>query len=180
MTAVERIAPWSSPNHNPPETCTVDGCDGEHVARGYCRMHYTRYNRGKPIGTADPQRDPTRRCLVESCDRLARMWGYCPMHGQRFRKYGDPEALGWGTLSEDSTHYLYRLWAADGSLLYVGVTCDPVRRFKQHSAVQSWWPGVAGCTVERHSTRSAVIDAERVAVADEMPLYNIKLAKRQR
>lgn len=30
----------SEPEEKPYRTCSVVGCDGKHVARGYCRKHY--------------------------------------------------------------------------------------------------------------------------------------------
>lgn len=32
-------------NNNPPESCTVNGCDNKHLAKGYCRKHYYAYRR---------------------------------------------------------------------------------------------------------------------------------------
>lgn len=34
-----------------PRECSVDGCSGEHVARGYCGAHYMRWRRGKSMTT---------------------------------------------------------------------------------------------------------------------------------
>jgi hypothetical protein len=33
------------------ETCTMDGCDRPHKARGYCQTHYMQLKRGSLPGT---------------------------------------------------------------------------------------------------------------------------------
>lgn len=34
--------------------CSIDGCIGEHVARGYCRKHYARDYKGRPVDVDPP------------------------------------------------------------------------------------------------------------------------------
>lgn len=68
---------------------------------------------------------------------------------------------------------LYRLYDADGALLYVGVTGDLRTRFAQHAAGKPWWPEVARKTVEWHETRIAALGAEAAAMENERPRYNI-------
>lgn len=70
-------------------------------------------------------------------------------------------------------HALYRLYRADGVLLYVGVTMSPFQRFKAHSAKQPSWAEVATITLERFADRPSVLEAERVAIATEHPLVNV-------
>lgn len=166
-----------APNTNPPDTCTIDGCLRDHVARGLCRMHYTRWHQGRPMGSCDSLRNPDALCSVDNCDRRARGWGYCPMHAQRYRTHGDPGALGWGSLDEETETSLYRLWSDVGELLYIGVTVDVSRRFGQHAKVQSWWSEVAHHAVEVFPTRTAAFSAERDAVAREHPRHNVKLVR---
>ncbi|MFM9652794.1 GIY-YIG nuclease family protein [Streptomyces galilaeus] len=68
---------------------------------------------------------------------------------------------------------LYRLYAADETVLYIGVTDDPDRRFKQHRDSKPWWPQVARKTVEWHPSRSRALAVEAAAIAAETPTYNI-------
>lgn len=73
-------------------TCTIDGCERPHDARGYCRTHYTRWRLGKPLIRAcvtcgvdvvtSSQRDycsePCRpACEVEGCGRPVKARGRC-------------------------------------------------------------------------------------------------------
>lgn len=74
--------------------CTIDGCKGKQLARGWCAKHYTRWQR-----FGDPEADVRHRsenyggtCIVDGCDRDAHARKYCPAHYQRFRIYGDPVA----------------------------------------------------------------------------------------
>lgn len=68
---------------------------------------------------------------------------------------------------------LYRLFAADGTLLYVGITGNPGLRFGQHAADKAWWPEVARKTAAWFSSRDVALNAEAEAIRDEQPVHNI-------
>jgi predicted GIY-YIG superfamily endonuclease len=74
-----------------------------------------------------------------------------------------------------ATHVLYRMFDRDGGLLYVGITNDPKVRFRTHSRSQPWWDQVANITVQNHTSREALADAEQKAIRTESPLYNVAL-----
>jgi hypothetical protein len=67
---------------------------------------------------------------------------------------------------------LYRLLAADGALLYVGITENPRARMKQHAAGQAWWPEVERNAVTFYPDYPAARAAEIAAIRDEAPRYN--------
>lgn len=71
-----------------------------------------------------------------------------------------------------TAHALYRFRAADGTLLYVGITINPGRRWRAHQR-REWWHEVASITVEKHPDRAAVLAAERAAITSESPRYNV-------
>lgn len=68
---------------------------------------------------------------------------------------------------------LYRLYDTRGALLYVGVTNNPERRFKQHRDSKPWWPQVARKTVEWRPSRVRALAEEAAAITAETPVYNI-------
>lgn len=68
---------------------------------------------------------------------------------------------------------LYRLFDAEGRLLYVGIAYNPRARWLGHSSTKPWWKQVARREVEWHETRSAALGAEAEAIVNERPLYNI-------
>jgi hypothetical protein len=63
--------------------------------------------------------------------------------------------------------YLYRLFAADGKLLYVGITDDLNQRLAAHS-----WRGFARFTSEAYPTRESAEAAEARAILIEKPAQN--------
>jgi len=69
--------------------------------------------------------------------------------------------------------YLYRLYNKGGALLYVGITDNPFRRWKEHSKEKPWWPEVHTFTQDWFPDRTSVELAERRAIASEGPAYNI-------
>jgi predicted GIY-YIG superfamily endonuclease len=68
---------------------------------------------------------------------------------------------------------LYRHFAANGTLLYVGITCDVAKRQQEHARSKAWWPEVASTTVETHPDRYLAATAERAAIAHERPAHNV-------
>lgn len=68
---------------------------------------------------------------------------------------------------------LYRIYGADGTLLYVGVTCDWEERVRRHASTQPWWDEVEYVDFEPRQPRRLALAAERRAIAEERPLYNI-------
>lgn len=58
-------------------TCTLDGCEKPHKAKGLCGKHYE----AQRSGGSEP-------CSVEGCHALRRTRGMCPKHYQRWRKTG--------------------------------------------------------------------------------------------
>jgi hypothetical protein len=74
---------------------------------------------------------------------------------------------------DDGKHVLYRFYATDDALLYIGITIDPSHRFKQHGSDKTWWHEVARIELETFENRSEVLEAEKLAIKAERPKYNI-------
>lgn len=70
-----------------------------------------------------------------------------------------------------SAHYLYRCYAADGRLLYVGISKDVFARLKQHRSRAFWAADVVHVKATVHRTEIARI-LERRAIRDEHPRFN--------
>jgi excinuclease UvrABC nuclease subunit len=67
---------------------------------------------------------------------------------------------------------IYRCFAKDGELIYIGVTDSPGARHASHKRDREWWPEVAEVEWTFFPTYGAAIDAERDAIETEQPKYN--------
>ena len=67
---------------------------------------------------------------------------------------------------------LYRHFAADGVLLYVGISLSPTYRLAQHRASSDWFGQIARVEIESFSSKEEALAAERMAIASEKPRYN--------
>ena len=68
---------------------------------------------------------------------------------------------------------LYRHFAADGTLLYVGISLSWPARTKAHAHNSRWFERVARVEIEHFATREAALIAEREAIKREKPRFNI-------
>lgn len=68
---------------------------------------------------------------------------------------------------------VYRIYGADGRLLYVGMTGDLRQRFWQHAS-QRWFLLAETIRVEWFATEKAAREAERQAIRAEHPQRNIQ------
>lgn len=68
---------------------------------------------------------------------------------------------------------LYRLYDAEGRLLYIGIARNPDARMRTHRSLKRWWPEVARAEIEWHSDRNGAERAEAACIVAENPLYNI-------
>lgn len=67
---------------------------------------------------------------------------------------------------------LYRIFGADGSLLYVGATMNPASRLQTHAKLQPWWEEASTIKLEHFASYEALIEAESEAIRTENPKYN--------
>ena len=68
---------------------------------------------------------------------------------------------------------VYRLYNADGVLLYVGMSNAPKRRWSGHvNEGKTWWPDVARKTVEWYESQDDALAVEAEAIWTEHPLHN--------
>lgn len=67
---------------------------------------------------------------------------------------------------------VYRLYDAEGALLYIGSSDNPEKRFARHRATQSWWPQVSRREVTWHPWRAAW-GVEAAAIWEERPKHNV-------
>lgn len=67
---------------------------------------------------------------------------------------------------------LYRFYAEDGELLYIGITANPKKRLAEHAASKPWWTSVARHDIAWFDNRASAASAEREAIASEGPLHN--------
>lgn len=75
--------------------------------------------------------------------------------------------------------HLYRHFDAAGTLLYVGVSLNALNRLLAHRRRAPWFWNIARIEVARYPTRQESLDAERQAVQQERPLFNIQHATRK-
>jgi len=73
----------------------------------------------------------------------------------------------------DRTCYLYRHFAADGSLLYVGISAAPGKRTSDHARHSGWFEETCRINVERFDSREAALSAEAAAIKAESPRWNV-------
>jgi predicted DNA-binding transcriptional regulator AlpA/predicted GIY-YIG superfamily endonuclease len=69
---------------------------------------------------------------------------------------------------------LYRAFAADGSLLYVGISTDCLLRLRAHNKHSPWGRAFTRLEVGRFPDRQSALAAERTAIQNERPKYNIQ------
>lgn len=72
--------------------------------------------------------------------------------------------------------YVYRAFACDGRLLYVGYTAHPVLRMRAHSHVRTpsiWWQECHQVTLQRYETEREAQIGEALAILAEFPFYNV-------
>jgi predicted GIY-YIG superfamily endonuclease len=74
---------------------------------------------------------------------------------------------------------VYRAFAADRELLYVGVTSQFMQRMHKHRARSPWWRLASSVTAEVFMTRAEGVAAEARAIADERPRFNLEAAQRR-
>lgn len=75
---------------------------------------------------------------------------------------------------------VYRAFAADDSLLYIGLTAHPVDRLRQHAYgldASYWWRDVARIEYEPVPNRIVGAAVEAEAIRTERPLHNCQHAR---
>jgi hypothetical protein len=70
--------------------CTIEDCGRPHDARGYCSMHWKRWQRTGNPHMAQPRMPRGRRCSIRGCQRPVSARGMCTGHVTRLYRWGDP------------------------------------------------------------------------------------------
>lgn len=74
----------------PNRYCLVIDCDRTRYCRGWCRLHYQRWQRhGDPTGRYVAAR--LKECSVEGCAKAVKTRGWCSMHAARWRIHSSLE-----------------------------------------------------------------------------------------
>lgn len=69
---------------------------------------------------------------------------------------------------------LYRMWADDGRLLYIGCSYSPMTRMSEHERMQPWATDISKITVTWLPDFASASEAERMAIAAESPIWNVQ------
>lgn len=104
-------------------TCSIDGCERQRVARGWCKLHHRRWlTYGDPTFILVERRlAPTDGlCVVQDCTQPHLARGWCRTHYLRWWKHGSPEARYSliGQWQKDEVSYSgahHRIYQARGS-----------------------------------------------------------------
>lgn len=70
-------------------------------------------------------------------------------------------------------HFVYRLYDATETLIYVGLTGSIAHRMRQHQADKPWWSEVARVEVQQCEDRRAAADLERALIVRHTPCHNV-------
>ena len=70
---------------------------------------------------------------------------------------------------------LYRHYNTTGILLYVGISISAIKRLSEHAVQSRWFNQIAVIKIEKFETRKEAQLAEKQAIEQESPLFNIKM-----
>lgn len=73
----------------------------------------------------------------------------------------------------DEQYVLYRHYNEAGELLYVGVSSRVMRRTREHEKNSAWFGDTFKISIERFPNRDHLLEAEKQAIKNERPKYNI-------
>lgn len=79
--------------------------------------------------------------------------------------------------AEDRPAVLYRMFGADGELLYIGMSTTRMRRFFEHQRSKDWFTEVARLELEHFASAFEASWAERAAIHTEDPRENRRSAR---
>jgi len=68
---------------------------------------------------------------------------------------------------------LYRHYDKNDALLYVGISLSSIARMVQHKQKADWTGDAVKMTTEWLDSREEALEAEKIAIKEESPLYNI-------
>jgi hypothetical protein len=69
-------------------------------------------------------------------------------------------------------HQLYRYYADNWELLYVGISISAVGRMSRHRKRTEWFDQIRFISIEKFSSRDEVLAAEKEAIKRERPKFN--------
>lgn len=72
---------------------------------------------------------------------------------------------------------LYRHFDEAHQLLYVGISLSTFARLSQHRFHSSWFAKIKSVEIEHFETRAEAMAAEREAIKNESPMFNIAMKK---
>lgn len=72
-------------------------------------------------------------------------------------------------------YFVYRVFDATDTLLYIGCTMAPWQRFTAHRAQSAWYPRAARVTWQFAGQQADARWVERKAIMSERPLHNVML-----
>jgi hypothetical protein len=70
-------------------------------------------------------------------------------------------------------HYVYRMYAWDGRLLYVGRTYRPGQRMQAHASQSQWWAATTHVTFRAYADQAEAREVEIDAIRQDFPAYNV-------
>lgn len=80
------------PDAPPEKLCTIEGCTRVKYSRGWCKMHYRRWQRNGDPESTRSERVDDKPCIVDSCEETVRVGEFCYAHYARFKRHSDPLA----------------------------------------------------------------------------------------
>ena len=81
------------------------------------------------------------------------------------------------TILSEMTSQLYRHFDEGSNLLYVGISLNTFARLSQHKQHAKWFEKIKSVKIEHFETREQAIAAEKWAIKQENPKFNIALKK---